>query len=210
MKITLYEKKQYGKEVFKFKFRSEEFKNVDVHGCVAILSVNGKDKRAYSISIKTKEDDLVFFIKKVGLVSSQLHELEIGATINCDLIYAHTFGRNLHDDKICCIGGGVGVAPLVNLMSHNDNPESILVSSFKYEDEVFLVDEDINFKINRADIYITREYSSKYANGRISKQALPLGFKAYYICGTLEFCKQVQNDLTSNGVNPYNIFVEAW
>ncbi|MGL6064296.1 MAG: hypothetical protein ACRC0S_04370 [Fusobacteriaceae bacterium] len=210
MKITLCEKKQYGKDVLKFKFSSEEFEKVNVHGCAAILSTNGKDKRAYSISLKTNENELVFFIKKVGLVSSQLHDLEIGAIINCDLIYSHTFGRNIHQEEICCIGGGVGVAPLVNLMSFNNNPSSVLVSSFKYEDEVFLVDKDINFKISKTDTYVTREYSPIYANGRITKAALPLGFKAYYICGSLEFCRQIERDLVSNKINPYNIFIEAW
>lgn len=216
MELKVVEKKYYGDDVVKLVLESEELKGVDVHGKIAILSVNGKDKRPYSIGMKISAHKILFFIKKVGVTSGQLYDVNIGDLIQCPLIYSSSFGRNLKSQnaKICCIGGGVGVSPLINLLKYNKNPESMLVSSFRTVSEA-IISSEYTHDMEAVDrnVFITREMSEQYKNGRISKEDIDFkacNFEGYYICGTKEFCDIIVIYLAEHGIDPDKIFVESW
>lgn len=216
MELKVVEKKYYGEDVVKLVLESEELKGVDVHGKIAILSVDGKNKRPYSIGMKISAHKILFFIKKVGVTSGQIYDVNVGDNIQCPLIYASSFGRNLKssESKICCIGGGVGVSPLINLLKYNKNPESMLVSSFRTVNEAIINSEYTHdMEGVGSNVFITREMSSQYKNGRISKDDIDFeacNFDGYYICGTKDFCDIIVVYLAENGINPEKIFVESW
>ena len=216
MNLKVVEKKYYGEDVVKLVLESEELKTVDVHGKIAILSVDGKNKRPYSIGMKISAHKILFFIKKVGVTSGQLYDLNIGDDVQCPLIYASSFGRNLksQEAKICCIGGGVGVSPLINLLKYNKNHESMLVSSFRTVNEA-IINSQYTHDIDAVDrnVFITREMSNQYKNGRISKEDIDFkscNFKAFYICGTKDFCDIIVIYLAEHGIDTDKIFVESW
>ncbi|MGL5963685.1 MAG: hypothetical protein ACRCZ2_04745 [Fusobacteriaceae bacterium] len=215
MELKVMEVTYYGDDIIKLVLESEELKGIDVDGKVAILSVDGKHKRPYSIGLRISAYKLLFFIKKVGITSGQLYDLQIGDSVQCQLIYSSTFGKNLMtpESKICCIGGGVGVSPLINLLKANKNSDSLLLSSFRKEEEA-IIESQYTFDIRASfETFVTREQSEKYFNGRIEPQHLEFSdknFDAFYICGTKEFCDSIINILKNQNISQDKIFVESW
>lgn len=215
MELKVMEVTYYGDDIIKLVLESEELKDVNIDGKVAILSVDGQHKRPYSIGLRISAYKILFFIKKVGVTSGQIYDLKIGDTVQCQLIYNSTFGKNLSapEAKICCIGGGVGVSPLINLLKANKNPDSLLLSSFRKEEEA-IIESQYTYDIQAPfQTFITREPSDKYFNGRIEAKHLEFedsNFDAFYICGTKEFCNATVDMLKTQNLPHDKIFVESW
>ncbi|MGL4402291.1 MAG: hypothetical protein ACRCTS_00925 [Fusobacteriaceae bacterium] len=215
MELKVMEVAYYGDDIIKIVLESEELKGVDIDGKVAILSVDGKHKRPYSIGLRISAYKILFFIKKVGVTSGQLYDLKVGDSVQCQLIYSSTFGKNLMapEAKICCIGGGVGVSPLINLLKANKNPNSLLLSSFRKEEEA-IIESQYTYDIQAPfQTFVTREQSQKYFSGRIEAQHLDFSdknFDAFYICGTKEFCSSIVENLKAQEIPQDKIFVESW
>ncbi|MGL4392762.1 MAG: hypothetical protein ACRCSK_04965 [Fusobacteriaceae bacterium] len=215
MNLKLVEKQFFGDDIVMLGFSSQELVDMDVHGKNAMLSIDGEKKRSFSIGMKTNDNTIVFFIKKVGSFTKALAELELGENIICANIFASSFGRNLCpvDEKICCIGGGVGVSPLINLLTHNKNPNSVLLSSYR------LICEAINNSDYVKDInmisktFITREEVLPHKFGRIEKDDITIygkDFCGFFVCGTKNFCNSIVDNLLANGIDKSKIFTESW
>lgn len=215
MELKVMERFYYGDDIVKLVLESEELKDIDIDGKVAILSVDGIHKRPYSIGLRISAYKILFFIKKVGVTSGQLYDLNVGDTVHCQLIYSSVFGKNLQspDAKICCIGGGVGVSPLINLLKHNKNPESLLISSFRKEEEAIIESQYTFDIVAQFKTFITREKSEKYLSGRMEREHLAFkdsDFDAFYICGTKDFCNMIKDILAENSISQEKVFVESW
>ena len=109
-------------------FINEEDKNnfKNVPGNCAILSMIGQGESMISItSPPTVKDYLEFAIMKVGIVTTALHELEVGDIVGVRGPYGNAFPIDEWKGKdIVIIGAGIGMAPIrsiYNYILHPDN-----------------------------------------------------------------------------------------
>jgi len=80
-------------------------------------------------------------IAKVGKFSKKLADLNIGDKIGFRGPYGKGFDlKNFKDKKILAVGGGVGIAPLMPLLSFNKNFDMTFVVGAKNKDELLFVD----------------------------------------------------------------------
>lgn len=87
-------------------------------GQVAQISVFGEGEATISItSSPTRKGFLEFSIKKVGRLTSVLHEMEVGAKVAVRGPYGNNFPYEAMKGKdLFFIGGGIGLAPLRSLI----------------------------------------------------------------------------------------------
>ncbi|MGL5100273.1 MAG: hypothetical protein ACRC6B_09660, partial [Fusobacteriaceae bacterium] len=101
----------------------------------------------------------------------------------------------------------------INLLKANKNPNSLLLSSFRKEEEA-IIESQYTYDIQAPfQTFVTREQSQKYFSGRIEAQHLDFSdknFDAFYICGTKEFCSSIVENLKAQEIPQDKIFVESW
>lgn len=89
-------------------------------GQCAMLSIPSMGEALFSItSSPTQEDCQEFSIKKTGLVTDYLHDIEPGHQIGIRGPYGNGFPvEELKDKDLLFIGGGIGLAPLRSLIGY--------------------------------------------------------------------------------------------
>lgn len=87
-------------------------------GQVAQISVFGVGEATISItSSPTRKGFLEFSVKKVGLLTSILHQMDVGSKVAIRGPYGNSFPYELMKGKdLFFIGGGIGLAPLRSLI----------------------------------------------------------------------------------------------
>ncbi|MCD5414958.1 MAG: FAD/NAD(P)-binding protein [Clostridiales bacterium] len=95
-----------------------EFKNMP--GQCAMISVLGVGESMISItSSPTRPDPLEFSIKKMGKVTSKLHDMSVGSKIGIRGPYGNNFPVDEWRGKdLVFIGGGIGLAPLRSVINY--------------------------------------------------------------------------------------------
>lgn len=114
-------------------------------GQCCMLSLPGSGEAMISItSSPTRRGFLEFAVKKVGIFTSALHELEPGDQIGVRGPYGNHFPLPLMEGrKLLFVGGGIGLAPLRSLINYvidekdRFGPVSIIYGARSPEDLVF-------------------------------------------------------------------------
>lgn len=86
---------------------------------IQVASENGPEFRAYSISSPTYEDDVVELMVKLipgGIGSTYLHNLEVGDDVTFTGPYGEFILNENPETEIICVGGGVGLPPMKNII----------------------------------------------------------------------------------------------
>ncbi len=87
-------------------------------GQLAMLSLVPVGEAMFSITWQG-DDYLEFSIKKVGVMTDALHEVEVGAAVGLRGPYGNGFPVEMMKGKdLLFIGGGIGLAPLRSLINH--------------------------------------------------------------------------------------------
>lgn len=113
-------------------------------GQLAMVSLIPVGEGMYSVSWQEEQDYLQFAIKKVGLMTEQLHRIEVGQKLGVRGPYGNGFPVEACRGKdMLFIGGGIGLAPLRSLIKycfkHREDfgKIQIIYGSRSYEDLCF-------------------------------------------------------------------------
>jgi NAD(P)H-flavin reductase len=88
-------------------------------GQCAMLGILGKGESMISINSLSNEDYLQFSVMKMGKVTSQLHECEVGDTVTVRGPYGNGFPiEDWKGKNVISIGGGIGQAPLRPIINY--------------------------------------------------------------------------------------------
>jgi NAD(P)H-flavin reductase len=117
-------------------------------GQFAFLSAFGVGESPFGIvSVSHRHEGLKFAVRRVGTVTSALHELEPGAVLGVRGPFGNYFPLESYKGKnILVIGGGIGMAPLrpvINsiLGSHDDYGELLIINGARSPADLVFADE---------------------------------------------------------------------
>jgi len=147
-----------------------------VPGNFGFLSAFGVGESAFTfVSVAERGGPVQFAIRRVGTVSSALHELDAGATVGVRGPYGNRFPIEQYRDKdILIIGGGIGMAPLRSLLNlmldHRDDYGHILVinGARSPQDLTFAEDFEIWSKASRTRLELTVDRGDDNWKGRVA------------------------------------------
>lgn len=184
--------------------------------------------RSYSISSKITEPNVSITVKKIGDISTALHNMQKGqrliVTGPSGYFYPEKETKNL-----VFIAGGIGIAPFYNIISNLTESEiekkniTVFYSNKKLDDIVFfdkfnkLLENHPQLKI----VYTLTQENTLYEkikeHGRISIEMIKKYLTNinstelnYFICGSIEFVDDFWKILKQEGVKEDNIFTEAF
>lgn len=158
-------------------------------------------RRPISVSL-VKEDNIVFYINKVGKGTELLCQKNKGDYIDVLGPLGNGFDLNIQGNNILVIGGGIGVAPLLELtkqLSLKSEVEFDVMLGFK--NELFMIDE---FKEYTSNIIVTLENDSGENKGYVTDFLKKnIGYKKYdyiFTCGPKPMLKEVKKIAEENNV----------
>ncbi|MDD2555994.1 MAG: FAD/NAD(P)-binding protein [Syntrophaceticus sp.] len=143
-------------------------------GQLAMLSVVPSGEAMFSITWQG-DDYLEFSIKRVGVMTDALHELEVGASVGVRGPYGNNFPVEIMKGKdIFFIGGGIGLAPLRSLINYcvvnrdDFGHLDVLYGSRSPADLVFKYDLFENWpKVKDMDVYVTVDRGDDDWDGKV-------------------------------------------
>ncbi|MBI5417413.1 FAD/NAD(P)-binding protein [Candidatus Poribacteria bacterium] len=155
-------------ETFDVKTFRLEFKNRDeaftfLPGQFCEFSVFGLGEATFCLaSSPTRSEFIECSIKKVGKITTAIHELKVGDIIGIRGPYGKSFPLELIKNKnLLFVGGGIGLAPLRSLIyycmdNRNDYKNiEIIYGSRTPEDLVYKSDYDVWKQKQNVNLYIT-------------------------------------------------------
>lgn len=225
--FTLKNKIQETQDVVTLKFQpfSEEIFSFIPGQFAIIYPKNVTTGKSYTITSVPGEKTLNFTIKKVGNISGMLFDSKIGDEVKIDGPRGH-FYPNEYMDNIVFIAGGIGITPfytiIKDLYKKADNNKRIVVfySNKTKKDIVFFNELNKmaeNFKNLKIIYFLTREnVKDKYIDNfeRINAKSLGNYLKDslnyYFICGSIEFVKDIRKIIKEGGIKEENIITESF
>lgn len=194
--FTVMENKKLSSDVFLLSLKgyTTEIKN---SGEFVELALNGFYLRR-PISVHSfSKDSLVLLYKVLGFGTKAMSLYEPDTKINVLVGLGNGF-RDLDYEKPLLIGGGIGIAPLLNLALdfNKKNIKPLIILGFKTKDEVIL-EKEFN-KLGNV-IITTDDGTYGYKGNAVSylKEFNP-SFDKYYACGPLVMLKYL-SIYNSNG-----------
>lgn len=162
-----------------------------------MLKHNGQTLLPRPISICEKNDcTLTFVYAVVGIGTKEYSTLKEGDSIYLTGPLGNGFDLNKDYGKVALVGGGIGVAPLLELSKRlrNENPNKKIDLYAGFRDDVYLVDD---FKEHVNDIKISTN-SGKYGNKGFVTEILNVEeYDTVLCCGpevmmkaVVEMCKE--------------------
>lgn len=174
--------------------------------------------KAYSLSSYPDALDLSITVKKVGLFSGKLHDKKVGDTLEISPAYGmfNAFGKA----PLVALAAGVGIAPIYSIIRHEvmrGSHRSIqLIYTNATEDEIVFKDELDRLAQRAPELQvryvITREKDSDYYDTRIQGADIAAEFsdRTVCMCGTVDFVRDMRQQLVAAGVSNDNIMTEVF
>lgn len=177
-------------------------------GQFAMVWLPGVNEIPMSVMITEQKGKAAFTVRKRGESSTTFYNLKVGDQIGVRGPYGNSF--QIKDGKICLVGGGTGLVPLLRLAKYvkQTNDVTVLIGS-KSKEEVFF--EDLAKKVlskNKHRVIVATEDGSYGQKGFVTDILEKLveneKFDAIYTCGPeIMMYKVVQL------ANKKGIFVQA-
>lgn len=188
-------------------------------GQFVMTSVWGAGETPISItSTHEIHDVLELCIRKVGLVTSALHQIKPGDYIGIRGPFGNRFSfEEAYGKDILFVAGGIGIAPLRSLISLVMNQKkkfgkTALVYGSRNPAEVLFIPEIIKWKAEGMDVIVTVDVKNaecENCTGIVTEHLTgqKISFKTghSYICGPHVMIKAVMRDLSLMGMSPDNI-----
>jgi ferredoxin-NADP reductase len=167
--------------------------------------------KSYSISSAPHERGFFITVKAMGEFSNRLCGLRVGDEINGSLPYGFFYSENSGSDLVL-LAAGIGIAPFRSIILANSNRKIILHHSSRTRVEAIFKGEfskliSENFNVTH---YFTREGSSRMNPAKIISTLPELKSPEFFICGSIEFVRDMWKGLKENGVPEDAIFTEAF
>ncbi|MBI5205357.1 MAG: FAD/NAD(P)-binding protein [Nitrospirae bacterium] len=188
-------------------------------GQFLMASVWGAGEVPISVTSTSElHDDIELCVRKVGAVTSAIHELKPGDYIGI----RGPLGNGFHFEEaygkdILFVAGGIGIAPLrslINLVMNQKKKfgKTSLVYGSRNPAEVLFVPEIIKWKAEGMDAIVTVdvkneecEYCTGIVTEHLARQKISFKTGHSYICGPHVMIKSVMRDLSLMGMPPDNI-----
>ncbi|MFH0853541.1 MAG: hypothetical protein V1853_03990 [bacterium] len=182
--------------------------------------------RAFSFSSSPSDSDIELTIEKTGLVTSALHDLEVGSR----LLLSQPKGKFILPDEIkedlVFIAGGSGIAPIRSLIKY--------LQHIKFKKEIKLYyctrkSSDIIFRKEFEEldkcwpqfsllVALTQEPPDSQWTGqreRMNQEQIAVNIKKdriplFYLCGSPQLVISIIKELADLGVPRENIVTEQW
>ncbi len=144
-------------------------------GQFAFVSAFGVGESPFCLSSCANSDGILeFALRKVGTVSSAIHEMGIGARIGVRGPFGNNFPlEKFKGNNILIIGGGIGMAPLrplINtlLKSRKDYGDVLVVNGARSPQDLVFVSEIDTWKENEARVELTVDKGDSNWTGRVA------------------------------------------
>lgn len=149
-------------------------------------------RRPISIGL-ADEESMTIYVNRVGKGTELLCDRKIGESLDILGPLGNTFNMDIEKGKVLIVGGGIGVAPLLELtkeLSKKDNLDIKVILGFK--EDPFIVEE---FKRYTKDIVIVSEkegYDYKgYATEPLKNELEKNKYDEVFTCGPEPMLKKV-------------------
>ncbi|HEY8109467.1 MAG TPA: dihydroorotate dehydrogenase electron transfer subunit [Candidatus Nitrosotenuis sp.] len=177
-------------------------------GQFAMVWIPGVNELPMSVMVTEEKGKAAFTVRKRGVSSTALYDLQVGSQIGVRGPYGNSF--TIKDGKILLVGGGTGLVPLMRLAKFaKPTNEVIILMGSKTKDEVFF--EDMANKIlakHKHQVIACTEDGSYGQKGFVTdvmeKLISDTQFDGVYTCGPEIMMHKVVQMANSN-----NTFVEA-
>lgn len=172
-----------------------------------MVSVWGAGEIPISVS-SLPADVLEFCIKKVGRVSGEIHNLEVGQYIYLRGPYGNSFPTDIASNGILMIAGGIGILPLRPLIDwlikYPKGGQIILFYGSKTPKEILFLDDIEKWRRNGIEVHLTVDMADERWGGSVGLvtellKGAKLNFKdaISYICGPQVMIKATVKELLS-------------
>lgn len=166
--------------------------------------------KAYSLSSSPYDDFLRITVKKRGTFSSRLCAMKAGDCFDVSQAYG-TFDA-LPSEPVIALCAGVGIAPVLSIIKtakiSGSGRNITCLHSLSYVEDQLLCDEIDGF----VQYHITRERVEGCEHRRIN--AVEVAYlnpgKAFYLCGSVDFVRDMRNGLIAGGADPRKISTEVF
>lgn len=177
-------------------------------GQFAMVWIPGVNELPMSVMVTEEKGKAAFTVRKRGVSSTALYDLQVGSQIGVRGPYGNSF--TIKDGKILLVGGGTGLVPLMRLAKFaKPTNEVVILMGSKTKDEVFF--EDMANKIlakHKHQVIACTEDGSYGQKGFVTdvmeKLISDTKFDGVYTCGPEIMMHKVVQMANSN-----NTFVEA-
>lgn len=181
--------------------------------------------KSYSIASTPSEKHITLTIKEMGGFSRELLAHEVGDTITTSLPYGFFYPEPDESSGLAFVVGGIGITPCMSiirdLLEHDyQKPITLFYSNRTQADIVFkstldtLAQRYSNFKIH---YFITREETPKteFNTGRVTAEFIcahtPNLYETdFFICGSIDFTKDMWKSLKIGGIDHTRLFTEGF
>jgi hypothetical protein len=186
-----------------------------ISGQATDISINNSDlkdeKRPFTFTSTPKDMVLEFIIKKYPKgITEKIHELEA----NDELIIGETFGYFDYKGEGIFIAGGTGITPFLSIFRNigEETAKNKLIFSNKTHKDIICERELKEMFKENLILLLTNEKKEGYLNARINKDFLKENItdftKHFYVCGPIEFVKNIKLGLIELGASFDKIVVE--
>ena len=193
------------KDIFKMEIRSEIItKDAKAGQFVQIKVTNGNDpllRRPISINEISREDNIItLYYKVVGKGTDILSSLQKGSILNVIGPLGNGFNTYIKNKKVAIVGGGIGIAPLLELAKVLKKENSVY-TYLGFNDETYLED---SLKEYSEEVAITTVTGSKGYKGFITdvfvKDIESKKFDIVYSCGPHKMLEGVMKISKKNNI----------
>ena len=186
-------------------FHDELISNVKP-GQFAMVWIPGVNELPMSVMISEEDGQAGFTVRKRGISSTGLYNLEVGKQIGVRGPYGNSF--DIKNGKILLIGGGTGLVPLMRLITFTTSSNGItLLMGSKTKEEVFFEETAKKLKQDLIIIPVTEDGSygeEGYVTDVLEKLLENNTYDAIYTCGP-----ELMMYKTVKLANEKGIFVQA-
>lgn len=174
--------------------------------------------KAYSLSSHPDDLDLSITVKKVGLFSGKLHDMQAGDILQISPAYGmfNAFG----DAPLVALAAGVGIAPIYSIIRYevmrgSGRPIQLIYTNTTDEEIVFHDELDrLTQYANELCIQyiVTRQPESDYFGARVKGAEIVRDFpdRMVCICGTVDFVRDLRRQLVTAGLPEDAIMTEVF
>lgn len=174
--------------------------------------------KSYSLSGAPDEEGLRITVKAMGEFSHRLTKMQAGDIVTASLPYGFFFSDNT-DTDIVLVAAGIGIAPfrsmLLDALNIYPSRKIILYYTCKRESEIIFKDEleglASTSKQFSTSYFLTQEGAKERIDVKKLVENLPrLHSPEFFLCGSIEFVRDMWKGLKENGVPEDAIFTEAF
>ncbi len=222
------EKRNEAPSVFSLVLKSHEERPPFIAGqylTVRLPHFEPLEGKSYSIASTPREETITLTVKEMGNFSRAILAYKVGDTLTTSLPYGFFYPEPDESSGLAFVIGGIGITPCMSIIgnlleSGYQKPLSLFYSNRTRVDIVFkntldaLTQKHQDFKIH---YFITREEIAdpRFHTGRMTADFITTNAQSphetdFFICGSIDFTKDMWKSLKTAGIEHTRLFTEGF